>query len=138
MIRSAYIASRKSILPLTTRLVGPFLYSPGISLAMIQSAPISDAVAELCSLWFTTNTDAVDQGFTRSSQYYDGVLCTTNTSQPVVLAKCSINEMTTLRIPPANVYFPAWRDSVRIGPIPSGSDQWHWPSKRWKLTTSTF
>ena len=96
MIRSAYIPSRKSSRPLTTRLVGPFLYNPGVSLATIQSAPISDAVAELCSLWFIANTGAIDQGFTRNFKYYNDVRCTTTTIQPVVFAKCSINDMTTL------------------------------------------
>jgi hypothetical protein len=89
MIRSAYIPGRRSIRSLTTRLVGPFLYNPGISVATIGSAPVASATSELCSLWFTSNTNAINSNQKSNFRYYNDILCSTKSLQPATFVRCN-------------------------------------------------
>jgi hypothetical protein len=95
MIRSAYIPGRQSLRSLTTRLVGPFLYNPGISFATVQTEAVASAVAQLCSLWTAANTDAIISKSSRSFRSYDDIICSTKTMQPVVFVRCDANDLTS-------------------------------------------
>ena len=89
MIRSAYIPGRRSIRSLTTRLVGPFLYNPGISVATIGPAAVASATSELCSLWFTSHTDAIISNRKSNFRYYNDIVCSTKSFQPATFVRCN-------------------------------------------------